>query len=124
MYRILKTFPVVFTYFMRLTGNRHLTLFLDVFQMVWCEAGVRHDGGTSARVDHAASPEPRAHPCRQWQVSPLTMEERQAIEATLLNGLSSEFATQCGQPIGTIKSWIRSGWATLQYALHARGEEI
>lgn len=37
-----KAFPVVFTYLMRLTGNRHLTdtLILDLFELVWCEAPV------------------------------------------------------------------------------------
>ncbi|WP_161812350.1 RNA polymerase sigma factor [Steroidobacter agaridevorans] len=158
-----KTFPVVFTYLMRLTGNRHLTdtLILDVFQMVWCEAPVfdtsegpvlgwimrqarslalTHAGsGRSARgdsghdaMDMSADPVPsgdddfssRASAPLQRALEALTVEERQAIEATLLNGLSySEFATQCGQPIGTIKGRIRSGWATLQYALRARGED-
>jgi RNA polymerase sigma-70 factor (ECF subfamily) len=37
-----KTYPVVFTYLIRLTGNRELIdeLVLDVYQDVWCEAPV------------------------------------------------------------------------------------
>jgi len=37
-----KTYPVVFTYLIRLTGNPQLTeeVILDVFQDIWCEAPV------------------------------------------------------------------------------------
>jgi RNA polymerase sigma-70 factor, ECF subfamily len=60
----------------------------------------------------------------QRALEALTTDERQAIEATFLNGMSyTEFAALNARPIGTIKSRIRSGLAKLQLALHARGEE-
>jgi RNA polymerase sigma-70 factor (ECF subfamily) len=60
----------------------------------------------------------------QRAIEALTMDEYRAIEATVLNGWSyAEFAERCGQPVGTIKSQIRSGLAKLQHALQARSEE-
>jgi RNA polymerase sigma-70 factor (ECF subfamily) len=60
----------------------------------------------------------------QQALDALTEEERQAIEATFLDGSSyAEFAVRSGQPVGTVKSRIRSGLAKLQAAMLARGEK-
>ena len=50
----------------------------------------------------------------------LTPEERQAIEATFFAGLThAEAATRLNQPLGTIKTRIRSGLHKLRHALSA-----
>lgn len=53
----------------------------------------------------------------------LTLEERRALEGALIHGASySELAAQCGQSVGTIKNWIRSGLVKMQAALQPAGE--
>jgi RNA polymerase sigma-70 factor (ECF subfamily) len=48
----------------------------------------------------------------------LTAEERQAIEATFFAGLTyAEAAARLKQPLGTIKTRIRSGLYKLRHAL-------
>lgn len=127
-------------------------LILDVFEIVWCEAPLfdLKDGPVLGWIMREArdlalkrigvgtsSPDAAGHVARevptesatgdaaqlQRALEALTRDERQAIEATLLHGLSyAEFATRSGLPIGTIKSRIRSGLAKLQDALKGRGE--
>ncbi len=48
----------------------------------------------------------------------LDMQQRQAIHLAYFNGLShSEVVSHLGSPLGTIKSWIRRGLASLQRCL-------
>ena len=135
-----KTYAVVYTYLIRLTGNRELTdeLILDVYQDVWCEAPVfdAADGPVLGWIMRRARATARSRtPVGASRVTPedhrlqrvlasLSVGEREAIEAIFLNGLShSELAAQWQEPIGTIKSWIRSGLAKLHQALQAGGDE-
>jgi RNA polymerase sigma-70 factor (ECF subfamily) len=54
----------------------------------------------------------------------LAVEEREAIEAAFLHGLSyADAAAKCGETIGTIKRRIRSGLSTLQLALQDQGNK-
>jgi RNA polymerase sigma-70 factor (ECF subfamily) len=140
-----KTYAVVFTYLIRLTDNRELTeeLILDVYQDIWCEApvfddtngpvlgwimrrardaalGAHRDGESSVAGSRRTPADHRL----QLALATLNVKEREAIEATFLNCLSySELATQWQEPIGTIKSRIRSGLAKLHQALQAGGDE-
>lgn len=128
-------------------------LILDVFEILWCEAPLfdLKDGPVLGWIMREArglalkrigagtlSPDAGSHVARELPTEPatgdagqlqraleaLTSDERQAIEATLLHGLSyAGFATKSGLPIGTIKSRIRSGLAKLQDALQGRGED-
>jgi RNA polymerase sigma-70 factor, ECF subfamily len=53
-------------------------------------------------------------------LSALTPDERQAIETTFFAGLThAEAATRLNQPLGTIKTRIRSGLHKLRQALAA-----
>jgi RNA polymerase sigma-70 factor (ECF subfamily) len=139
-----KTHSLVFTYVLRLTGDRALTedLVLDVFQMIWCEAPVfdAADGpvlgwimrqARSHALNHPRASKPPGRDAEQiieslrlqQALDVLSLSERQAIEATLLNGSSyAEVAAQSGEPVGTIKSRIRAGLVKLQQAFQARGE--
>lgn len=130
-----KTYPVVFTYLFRLTGDRDRAseLILDVYQDIWCEApifdGVEPVLGWIMRLARTAALSTRSTgSCEQPPISEdhrlrralatLTVPEREAIEASWLDGLSySEMAAQWHEPIGTIKSRIRSGLAKLHQAL-------
>jgi RNA polymerase sigma-70 factor (ECF subfamily) len=54
----------------------------------------------------------------------LTPEERQAIETTFFGGLThAEAASRLNQPLGTIKTRIRSGLHKLRRILHAESGE-
>lgn len=141
-----KTYAVVFTYLIRLTGKRELTeeLILDVYQNIWCEAPVFNgaDGpvlgwimrqaratalaGREASHFHSPVAERRDTPedhRLQRALASLSVEEREAIEATFLKGLSySDMAAQWQEPLGTIRSRIRSGLAKLHQALQAGGD--
>jgi RNA polymerase sigma-70 factor (ECF subfamily) len=142
-----KTSPVVFTYLIRLTGNRELTdeLILQVYQDIWCHAPLFNGadgpvlgwimrqarvaalaGRSSANRRSAVSdaqPIPEDHRL-QRALAKLSVVEREAIEATFLKGWSySDMATQSQESVGTIKSRIRSGLAKLYQALEAGGDD-
>ena len=53
----------------------------------------------------------------------LTVHEREAIEAVLINGLSYSEMAQGGESIGTIKGRIRSGLSKLRRSLQEQGDE-
>ncbi|HWF64661.1 MAG TPA: sigma-70 family RNA polymerase sigma factor [Rhizomicrobium sp.] len=56
----------------------------------------------------------------QAALAHLTAEERQAIETTFFAGLTyAEAAAQLGQPLGTIKTRIRSGLTKLRHRLES-----
>jgi RNA polymerase sigma-70 factor (ECF subfamily) len=141
-----KTYAVVYTYLIRLTGDRELTdqLVLDVYQDIWCEAPVFNSGDESvlgwimrqARATALASQRASSSQVSvtgrrqspedlrlQQALATLTVNEREAIEASMLKGLSySEMAAQWQEPLGTIKSRIRSGLAKLHQALKVGGD--
>jgi RNA polymerase sigma-70 factor (ECF subfamily) len=158
-----KTYPFVFTYLMRLTGDRRRTedLILDVFQDVWCEAPVfdgasgpvlgwimrqarsgaltqaargetlrrSSDGVVAGLLNdsahaHAGDHRTQADLRLQVALETLAPQERQAIEAAFLHGLSyPEVAAQCGGSTGTIKRLIHSGLSKLRDALQEQGDE-
>ena len=63
-------------------------------------------------------------PKLQVALAVLEVEEREAIEAAFLNGLSyAEAAAKCGETIGTIKRRIRSGLLKLQRTLQVQGNQ-
>jgi RNA polymerase sigma-70 factor, ECF subfamily len=72
-----------------------------------------------------ASPDPddviMLHERGRWlqaALAHLTAEERQAIETTFFAGLTyAEAAARLGQPLGTIKTRIRSGLTKLRHRL-------
>lgn len=145
-----KTYALVFTYLIRLTGDRELTdeLIVDVYQDIWCEAplfngsdgpvlgwimrqaraaalaagnksGAADSDGAVARTQRI----PEDHRLNK-ALATLTVEEREAIEATFLEGSSyAQIAAQWHEPPGTIKSRIRSGIAKLHQALESGGDE-
>lgn len=142
-----KTYAVVFTYLIRLTGDRELTdeLILDVYQDIWCEAPLFNGadgpvlgwimrraraaalaGKSNASSDSAVTVSHRIPEDHRLQraLATLNVDEREAIEATFLKGLSySDMAAQWQEPLGTIKSRIRSGLAKLHQALKDGGDE-
>jgi RNA polymerase sigma-70 factor (ECF subfamily) len=55
----------------------------------------------------------------------LSPDERQAIETTFFAGLThAEAAARLNQPLGTVKTRIRSGLHKLRRALNAEGEDV
>jgi RNA polymerase sigma-70 factor, ECF subfamily len=83
--------------------------------------------GTGRSSSHSVSADGQETPVDhrlQRALATLSVGEREAIEATFLEGLShSEMAAQWQEPAGTIKSRIRSGLAKLHQALKAGGDE-
>ena len=60
----------------------------------------------------------------QSALTGLTPDERQAIEIAYFSELTyAEVAERLGEPLGTIKTRVRSGLAKLRQALAGRGEE-
>jgi RNA polymerase sigma-70 factor (ECF subfamily) len=53
-------------------------------------------------------------------MSALKPQQKSAIELAYFEGLShSEIATRIGEPLGTVKSWIRNGLLKLKEGLEA-----
>jgi RNA polymerase sigma-70 factor (ECF subfamily) len=85
--------------------------------------------------DHDPMAEPAADPLdvlalrEQGQslraaLAALTVDERQAIEATFFAGLTHvEAAARLDQPLGTLKTRIRSGLHKLRHTLGVKAEE-
>ena len=71
----------------------------------------------------AASRDVPTHPRLDVALGVLTVEEREAIEAVLINGVSYSEMAQRGESIGTIKSRIRSGLSKLRRSMQERGGE-
>ena len=153
-----RTHRIVFTFTMRLTGNRETAeeLTLDVFHDVWRRAQaydaasgsvigwimnqarsraidrlrfeqrkkrVGDPAGTSVISSPPSSPHEaldlrdQARQVRQ-ALQVLTADERQAIETAFFSEMTySEVAAQFKQPVGTVKTRIRSGLAKLRQAL-------
>jgi len=88
----------------------------------------RTDGGDLPPAEAAADPgdvlelsEQRA--ALQAALAELTAGEREAIETTFFGGLTqAEAAVRLKQPLGTIKTRIRSGLHKLRHALMAEAE--
>ncbi|GFE82351.1 DNA-directed RNA polymerase sigma-70 factor [Steroidobacter agaridevorans] len=145
-----KSYAVMFTFLMRMTGDRRTTeeVILEVFQNVWCEAPVFDAvegpvlGWIMRQARARALTRPAGAPSMQsaaesavelsrdvsdlvtTALTRLDEAERSVIEAALLNGLSyEEVARQSGRSVGAVKKQIRSGLAKLQQALQARGNE-
>jgi RNA polymerase sigma-70 factor (ECF subfamily) len=52
--------------------------------------------------------------------SQLNENQRQVLELAYFEGLSqSEMAEKLGQPLGTIKTWVRTALTTLRGTFHA-----
>lgn len=154
-----KTYPLVSTYLMRMTGDRLLTenLILEVFEGVWCEAPVFDSASTpvlgwimrqarssalsrvsaaetlgqsssrivagllSKRADGSSHPAPE-NPSLQVALADLTVEEREILEAALIEGLPyAEVAAGRGESVGSIKSRLRSGLSKLRRSLQEIG---
>lgn len=85
------------------------------------EGDLSTDTTLSAATDRQR---PAEDPRVRAALETLTMHEREAIEATVLNGFTyTELAAQWREPVGTIKSRIRSGLLKLQQALQAGVDE-
>lgn len=72
---------------------------------------------------NAASRSVPEHPRLEVALQELTVHEREAIEAVLIDGLSYPEMAQRGESIGTIKSHIRSGLSKLRRSMQERGGE-
>ena len=86
----------------------------------------RNLGGDAPSADVAADPRDVLELREQSQqlraaLAALTPDERQAIETTFFAGLThAEAAVRLNQPLGTIKTRIRSGLHKLRHALTAK----
>jgi RNA polymerase sigma-70 factor (ECF subfamily) len=144
-----KSYPVMFTFLMRLTGDRRTTeeVILEVFQNVWCEAPVFDSAEEPVLgwIMRQARARALARPVQSSAESTgaaaneslldvsdvvaaaltrLSESERAVMEAALLNGLSYEqVARHSGQSVGSVKKQSRSGLSKLQQALQAGGNE-
>ena len=87
-----------------------------------------HGGDVRALEDMAADPCNVLEMCEQGEslraaLAALTPDERQAIEITFFGGLTyAEAAARLKQPLGTIKTRIRSGLHKLRQTLGADGK--
>jgi RNA polymerase sigma-70 factor (ECF subfamily) len=89
----------------------------------------RCDGGDLPLAEPAADPRDVLELREQGEtlraaLAMLTPDERQAIEATFLGGLThAEAAARLNQPLGTVKTRIRSGLHKLRRTLTAEAEK-
>ncbi|MGE3282611.1 MAG: sigma-70 family RNA polymerase sigma factor [Alphaproteobacteria bacterium] len=89
-----------------------------------------HDGDVDILVEATADPRDVLELREQGELlraalAVLTRDERQAIEATFFAGLThTEAAARLNQPLGTIKTRIRSGLHKLRRALSAEAEKV
>jgi RNA polymerase sigma-70 factor (ECF subfamily) len=89
-----------------------------------------HDGDVDILVEATADPGDVLELREQGELlraalAVLTRDERQAIEATFFAGLThTEAAVRLNQPLGTIKTRIRSGLHKLRRALSAEAEKV
>ena len=154
---------VVFTFVIRITGNRETAeeLTLDVFHEVWRRASLYDPAGGSVvgwimnqarsraidrlrfdqrkkRVNpHTESPVPTSDAGDAHEVfdlrerarllrdafTMLTPDERRAIEIAFFSEMTyDEVATRLNQPLGTVKTRIRSGLGKLRQALGEGGQ--
>ncbi len=124
----------VFTLIMRITANRETAeeLTIDVFHDVWRRASLYNAAnGTVLGWIGQSLAEVAADPCDVLELreqgealraalASLTPDEREAIETTFFAGLThAEAAARLNQPLGTIKTRIRSGLHKLRHALTA-----
>ena len=73
--------------------------------------------------EHTLEGRERGHALRAAVLSVLTPEERQAVEtAFFLEHTHVEVATRLNQPLGTVKTRIRSAMVKLRHALATEGE--
>ena len=89
---------------------------------------VKPDADNSASVPTATGPQEALDLREQSYVlrsalTVLTPDERQAIEIAFFSGLSyAEVAARLDQPVGTVKTRVRSGLSKLRQALATRGQ--
>jgi RNA polymerase sigma-70 factor (ECF subfamily) len=70
--------------------------------------------GVFAALDRELMNSPHAHRLKE-AVARLNSNQRQVIELAYYEGLShSEMAARLKQPLGTVKSWVRSALQTLR----------
>ena len=87
------------------------------------------DGGEQPLAEEAADPHDVLELRQQGEtlrvaLAALTADERQAIETTFFAGFThAEAAARLNQPLGTIKTRIRSGLRKLRHALTAEAEK-
>jgi RNA polymerase sigma-70 factor (ECF subfamily) len=90
----------------------------------------RNNGGNVQPLDEVAADPDDVLALRQQgeslrgALSALTPDERQAIETTFFGGMThAEAAERLNEPLGTIKTRIRSGLHKLRQALAAEAEK-
>jgi RNA polymerase sigma-70 factor (ECF subfamily) len=73
-----------------------------------------------AAIDEVLMKSPQVRELRE-AVGRLNPHQREAIELAYYEGFSySEVAARLGQPLGTVKSWVRSALETLRHELEGR----
>ena len=132
-----QTHRIVFTLILRITNNRESAeeLTLDVFHDVWRRASAYDPAGgpvvgwINNFADGPVTTTPANDPQQACQfeeqnrllrsaLKVLTAEERQVIETAFFSELTyNEVATKLNQPLGTVKTRIRSGLGKLRQAL-------
>jgi RNA polymerase sigma-70 factor, ECF subfamily len=130
-----QTHQIVFTLIVRITRNRETAeeLTLDVFHDVWRRAATYDPANGTVvgwimnqarsraidrlRFEQAAS-DPQKGRLLRHALQVLTPEERQTLETAFFSELTyREVAAKFDQPLGTVKTRIRSGLGKLREAL-------